>query len=114
MDFSHIYTVYKWTVHSETPHEMNVKFYYHINYMSFLLKKWIFALFCFKGIAVFYFMLIPCNTALYIRCLSNWNTIGQISYKNTKAFMALDTGGSEIQAIKNVLPPKVLEKLYTF
>ncbi len=46
-------------------------------------------MFCFKGIAVFYFMLIPFNTALYIQCLSNWNTIGQISHKKIKAFMAL-------------------------
>ncbi len=48
-------------------------------------------------------------TYLYIRCLSNWNTIGQISHKKEiKAFMALDSGGSEMQAIK------VLEKLYIF
>ncbi len=59
-------------------------------------------------------MLIPCNIALYIRCLSNWNTIGQIFYKKIKSFVALDTGVSEMQAIKNVLSPKVLEKLYIF
>ncbi len=59
--------------------------------------------------AVFYFMLIPCNTALCIFDAYRTGTpLVKSPIKKIKAFMVLDTAGSGMQAIK------VLEKLYIF